>query len=174
VLAGQRPAVRHDQVSGLFHERSVPGYAVSRPQLEGNSGVHAAVAEVPVQRCALVVVLGQQVTKVAQILPKPVWRHGGVVPATAILVTSAVATALLLGPVAYHRLVFRRRQKEHLVKAGNAMAIGGLAAVALAVSVTCGMPVRRVVVRLPAHPPGACGAEPAYDLSRSPEQPITV
>src|SRR5260370_27563915 len=40
---------------------------------------------------------------------------------TAILVTSAVATALLLGPVAYHRLVFRRPQKEHLVKAGNAL-----------------------------------------------------
>jgi Family of unknown function (DUF6328) len=55
---------------------------------------------------------------------------------TAILVTSATATALLLGPVAYHRLVFRRRQKEHLVKAGNVMAIGGLAAVALAVSGT--------------------------------------
>ncbi len=55
---------------------------------------------------------------------------------TAILVTSAVATALLLGPVAYHRLVFRRRQKEHLVRAANAMAIGGLAAVALAVSGT--------------------------------------
>lgn len=55
---------------------------------------------------------------------------------TAILVTSAVATALLLGPVAYHRLVFRLRQKEHLVRTGNAMAIGGLVAVALAVSGT--------------------------------------
>src|SRR5258708_28373185 len=55
---------------------------------------------------------------------------------TAILVTSAVATALLLGPVAYHRLVVRRRQKEHLVKAGNAMAIGGLIALAMAVSRT--------------------------------------
>lgn len=52
---------------------------------------------------------------------------------TAILVASSVATALLLGPVVYHRLVFRRRQKEHLIKAANAMAIGGLVAVALAV-----------------------------------------
>ncbi len=61
------------------------------------------------------------------------WQHGLY---TGILIVSAVATALMLGPVAYHRLVFRRRQKEHLVKAGNVMAIGGLAAVAVAVSAT--------------------------------------
>src|SRR6185437_10791705 len=54
----------------------------------------------------------------------------------AILVVSALATALLLGPVAYHRLVFRLRQKGRLVQAANAMAIGGLAAVAVAVSGT--------------------------------------
>ncbi|HLX51490.1 MAG TPA: DUF6328 family protein [Streptosporangiaceae bacterium] len=52
----------------------------------------------------------------------------------ACLVLAAVATALLLGPVAYHRLVFRRRQKEHLVRAANTMAIGGLVTVGLAVS----------------------------------------
>ena len=52
----------------------------------------------------------------------------------ASLVLAAVATALLVGPVAYHRLVFRRRQKEQLVRAASVMAIGGLAAVALAVS----------------------------------------
>jgi MFS family permease len=52
----------------------------------------------------------------------------------ACLVLSAVATALLLGPVAYHRLVFRRGQKEGLVRAANLMAIAGLAAVGLAVS----------------------------------------
>lgn len=52
----------------------------------------------------------------------------------ACLVLAAVATALLLGPVAYHRLVFRRGQKESLVRAANAMAISGLAAVGLAVS----------------------------------------
>ncbi|HYK32629.1 MAG TPA: DUF6328 family protein [Streptosporangiaceae bacterium] len=55
---------------------------------------------------------------------------------TGVLLTSAVATALLLGPVAYHRLVFRRRQKEHLVRAANVMAIAGLVAVAIAVSGT--------------------------------------
>src|SRR5580700_898671 len=52
----------------------------------------------------------------------------------ASLVLAALATALLVGPVAYHRLVFRRGQKEHLVKAANVMAISGLAAVGLAVS----------------------------------------
>lgn len=52
----------------------------------------------------------------------------------ACLVLSAIATALLLGPVAYHRLVFRRGQKEGLVRAANVMAIAGLATVGLAVS----------------------------------------
>ena len=52
----------------------------------------------------------------------------------ATLVLAAVATALLLGPVAYHRLVFRRGQKERLVRAASVMAISGLATVGLAVS----------------------------------------
>ena len=50
------------------------------------------------------------------------------------IVLAAVATALLLGPVAYHRLVFRQGQKERLVRAANIMAITGLATVGLAVS----------------------------------------
>jgi MFS family permease len=52
----------------------------------------------------------------------------------ASLVLAAVSTALLVGPVAYHRLVFRRGQKERLVRAASVMAIVGLAAVGLAVS----------------------------------------
>jgi len=50
------------------------------------------------------------------------------------LLLAAVATALLVGPVAYHRLVFRRHLKRHLIGAANVMAILGLAAVALTVS----------------------------------------
>jgi len=50
------------------------------------------------------------------------------------LTLAAAATALLGGPVAYHRLVFRRGQKEGLVRAANVMAILGLAAVGLAIS----------------------------------------
>jgi hypothetical protein len=50
------------------------------------------------------------------------------------LVLATASTALLLGPVAYHRLVFRRQQKEGLVRAANLMAILGLVCVGLAVS----------------------------------------
>jgi Family of unknown function (DUF6328) len=45
----------------------------------------------------------------------------------ASLLLAAASTALLLGPVAYHRLVFRRNHKERLVRAANVMAILGLA-----------------------------------------------
>ena len=54
----------------------------------------------------------------------------------ACLILAAVATALLLGPVAYHRLVFRQGEKENLVRAANIMAILGLITVGLAVSVS--------------------------------------
>jgi hypothetical protein len=49
------------------------------------------------------------------------------------LVLAAVATILLIGPVAYHRLVFRRGMKERLVRFANMVAILGLAAVGAAV-----------------------------------------
>jgi len=52
----------------------------------------------------------------------------------ASLALAALATALLVGPVAYHRLVFRRGQKERLVRTASVMATGGLAAVGLAIS----------------------------------------
>jgi hypothetical protein len=42
------------------------------------------------------------------------------------LLCTAAATALIIGPVSYHRLVFRRRLKPALVNASNRMAIGGL------------------------------------------------
>lgn len=73
----------------------------------------------------------------------------------ATLVLAAVATALLLGPVAYHRLVFRQGQKERLVRAANAMAVAGLAVVGLAISaavllvtgfVTSGLPAIVITV----------------------------
>lgn len=50
------------------------------------------------------------------------------------VVLAAVTTALLVGPVAYHRLLFRRHQKERLVMVANAMAISGLITVALAIT----------------------------------------
>jgi predicted membrane channel-forming protein YqfA (hemolysin III family) len=49
------------------------------------------------------------------------------------LVFAAAAATLLIGPVAYHRLVFRRGMKELLVRFANNMAIFGLIAVGGAV-----------------------------------------
>jgi hypothetical protein len=67
----------------------------------------------------------------------------------AALVLAALATALLLAPVAYHRVVFRQRQKEHLVRAANVLALAGLAVVALAVATSVGLVLSYV---LPAGP----------------------
>jgi hypothetical protein len=66
------------------------------------------------------------------------------------LALAALATALLVGPVAYHRLVFRRRQKERLVRAANVMAICGLLTVAVAVSAAVLLVVSYVVPGWPA------------------------
>ena len=68
----------------------------------------------------------------------------------ASLLLAAVATALLLGPVAYHRLVFRRGQKESLVRAASVMAIAGLAAVGLAVASAVLLVTSYVATGLPA------------------------
>ena len=54
----------------------------------------------------------------------------------ASVILAAVATVLLIAPVAYHRLVFRRGMKERLVRFANVLAILGLAAVGAAVLAT--------------------------------------
>jgi Family of unknown function (DUF6328) len=46
---------------------------------------------------------------------------------------AAVATTLLIAPVAYHRLVFRRGMKERLVRFANILAILGLTTVGASV-----------------------------------------
>jgi hypothetical protein len=43
------------------------------------------------------------------------------------LLFAAGAAALLIAPVAFHRIVFRQRQKDELVEAANRLALGGLA-----------------------------------------------
>lgn len=50
------------------------------------------------------------------------------------LVCSAVATACFIAPTAYHRLVFRRGEKDHLVPFAARSAIAGLIALALAMT----------------------------------------
>ena len=52
----------------------------------------------------------------------------------ATVVFAALSIALLVAPVAYHRLLFRRHEKESLVRITNVMAIAGLVTVGLAVS----------------------------------------
>jgi hypothetical protein len=43
------------------------------------------------------------------------------------LILCAAATALLIAPAAFHRVVYRRRLKQHLVRAANRLAMAGLA-----------------------------------------------
>jgi len=74
----------------------------------------------------------------------------------ASLVLSAVATALLLGPVAYHRIVFRRRQKESLVRSASVMAILGLGTVGLAISTAVLLVSSYVTTAVPAGIITAC------------------
>jgi hypothetical protein len=66
------------------------------------------------------------------------------------LILAAAATTLLIGPVAYHRLVFRRGMKEELVRFANVMAILGLAAVGAAVLVAVLLVTDFVLGALPA------------------------
>jgi len=47
---------------------------------------------------------------------------------------AAAASIMLIAPSAYHRLMWRRRDKEHLLRISNAMAIAGTACLAVAVS----------------------------------------
>jgi hypothetical protein len=43
------------------------------------------------------------------------------------LMLCAAATALLIAPAAFHRMIYRRRLKQHLVRVANRLAITGLA-----------------------------------------------
>jgi Family of unknown function (DUF6328) len=66
-----------------------------------------------------------------------------------VLCSTAVATALLIAPSANHRLLFRMRDKENLVRVSNRLAIAGL--LVLAVSL-CGaiLLVADVIFKSPA------------------------
>jgi Family of unknown function (DUF6328) len=48
------------------------------------------------------------------------------------LMLSAAATALLIAPAAFHRVVYRRRLKQHLVRVANRLALSGLVVLLLA------------------------------------------
>jgi hypothetical protein len=61
------------------------------------------------------------------------------------LVLSALSSAFLIGPVSYHRILFRRRMKDDVVRAANRLAKLGLACLALAI-VTAVLLVLDVVI----------------------------
>jgi hypothetical protein len=50
------------------------------------------------------------------------------------LVFAALASTMLISPTVHHRLLFRRRDKAHLVKVANRQAIVGLAFLAIAMT----------------------------------------
>ena len=63
---------------------------------------------------------------------------------------AALSTGLLLSPVAYHRLVFRKRKKESLIRAANVLAILGLVSVGLSVTASVALVLSYVAAGLPA------------------------
>jgi hypothetical protein len=50
------------------------------------------------------------------------------------LLAAAVASAFLIAPSAYHRILFQQREKPYVIRASNVLIIVGLAFVALAMS----------------------------------------
>ena len=68
----------------------------------------------------------------------------------ACVLLAALSTALLVAPVAYHRLLFRRGLKGSLVRVTNVLAIAGLITVGLAVSTAVLLVTRFVAPGLPA------------------------
>lgn len=52
----------------------------------------------------------------------------------AVLLSTAVSTALLIAPSAHHRLLFRMRDKENLVWVSNRLTIAGLAVLSLSLT----------------------------------------
>ncbi len=60
----------------------------------------------------------------------------GVAVYTLTLMTTALATVLLIAPVSFHRLVFRRRQKAALIRVADVMLRAGLGM--LVVAISCG------------------------------------
>ena len=50
------------------------------------------------------------------------------------LVAAAVASACLIAPSAYHRILFRQKEKQFVIETSNVLIIVGLAFVALAMS----------------------------------------
>jgi hypothetical protein len=57
----------------------------------------------------------------------------GIAVYTVALLSTALATMLLIAPVSFHRIVFRHSQKDDLVRNAHRMALGGLACLVVSV-----------------------------------------
>jgi O-antigen/teichoic acid export membrane protein len=68
---------------------------------------------------------------------------------TTLLLCTA-STALLIGPVSFHRLVFRRGERAELVTVANIMAIGGIAFLLAAIVSSLGLIIDFVYSWVPA------------------------
>jgi hypothetical protein len=51
-----------------------------------------------------------------------------------VLMCTAISTALLIAPSAHHRMLFRKRDKEHLVRVSNQLSVAGLGVLAIALT----------------------------------------
>jgi len=63
------------------------------------------------------------------------------------ILASAAATALLITPVAFHRIVFHRRLKESLVTTASYLALAGLTLLLIAMLATCMLALDAIVGR---------------------------
>jgi len=52
----------------------------------------------------------------------------------ATLILTAISTLLLIAPTAFHRLTFRRQQKQALLRFANRLTIAGVSSLALAIT----------------------------------------
>ena len=81
----------------------------------------------------------------------------------AILLSTALATALLIAPTANHRLLFHKHDKVYIVAVANRLAVAGIAVMALSI---CGaiLLISDVVFDSPAPVLSALGAATVYVL----------
>jgi hypothetical protein len=68
---------------------------------------------------------------------------------TVALLASALATLVLIAPVSFHRLLFRRRQKAALVAYGGRLLLTGLGLLALAITASVALVLDVVLGRWP-------------------------
>jgi len=73
------------------------------------------------------------------------WQRNAMVLA---LILAALATAFLIAPVSYHRILFRQQMKDEVVKAANRFAQLGLACLLLAIVVALDLVLDVVVGRV--------------------------